>query len=34
MEFCRQLGIADEVRNWGFPLDHRLDSVFVTSMQG
>jgi 2-polyprenyl-6-methoxyphenol hydroxylase-like FAD-dependent oxidoreductase len=34
MEFCRQLGVADEVRNWGFPLDHGLDSVFVTSLQG
>ena len=34
MEFCRQLGIAGEVRNWGFPLDHRLDSAFVTDMQG
>ena len=34
MEFCRQLGIADEVRNWGFPLDHPLDSVFCTSLLG
>lgn len=34
MEFCRQLGIADAVRNWGFPLNHRLDSAFVTSMRG
>lgn len=34
MEFCRQLGIADQVRNWGFPLDHPLDSIFVTSLQG
>src|SRR6185312_13861435 len=34
MEFCRQLGIAPTVRNWGFPLDHRLDSAFVTSLQG
>jgi 2-polyprenyl-6-methoxyphenol hydroxylase-like FAD-dependent oxidoreductase len=34
MEFCRQLGIADEVRHWGFPLDHLLDSAFVTTMQG
>ncbi|MES2414759.1 MAG: FAD-dependent monooxygenase [Pseudomonadota bacterium] len=34
MEFCRQLGLADAVRNWGFPLDHGLDSVFVTSLQG
>ncbi len=34
MEFCRQLGIADKVRNWGFPLDHPIDSAFVTDMQG
>ena len=34
MEFCRQLGIADKVRNWGFPLDWPLDSVFVTDMRG
>lgn len=34
MELCRQLGIADEVRNWGFPLDHPLDSVFCTSLLG
>lgn len=34
MELCRQLGIADTVRNWGFPLDHALDSVFCTSLNG
>ena len=34
MEFCRQLGIADKVRNWGFPPDWPLDSVFVTDMAG
>ena len=34
MEFCRQLGIADTVRHWGFPLDHPLDSAFVTSLKG
>ena len=34
MEFCRQLGIADQVRHWGFPLDHRLDSAFVTNLRG
>ena len=34
MEFCRQLGIVDKVRNWGFPPDWPLDSVFVTNMQG
>ena len=34
MEFCRQLGIAPAVHHWGFPLDHGLDSVFVTGMQG
>ena len=34
MEFCRGLGIADKVRNWGFPPDLPLDSVFVTDLQG
>ena len=34
MEFCRQLGIVDKVRNWGFPADWSLDSVFVTDLQG
>ena len=34
MEFCRQLGIVDKVRNWGFPLDWPLDSVFVTDLKG
>ena len=34
MEFCRQLGIVEAVRNWGFPHDWPLDSVFVTDMQG
>ena len=33
MEFCRQLGISEEIRNWGFPHDHNLDSVFVTNLQ-
>jgi 2-polyprenyl-6-methoxyphenol hydroxylase-like FAD-dependent oxidoreductase len=34
MEFCRQLGIAGRVRNWGFPHDRPLDSAFVTDLQG
>jgi 2-polyprenyl-6-methoxyphenol hydroxylase-like FAD-dependent oxidoreductase len=34
MEFCRQLGIAEKVRNWGFPLDWPLDSAFVTDLAG
>jgi 2-polyprenyl-6-methoxyphenol hydroxylase-like FAD-dependent oxidoreductase len=34
MELCRQLGIADNVRNWGFPLDWPLDSAFVTDLAG
>jgi 2-polyprenyl-6-methoxyphenol hydroxylase-like FAD-dependent oxidoreductase len=34
MEFCRQLGVVDKVRSWGFPPDRPLDSVFVTDMQG
>lgn len=34
MEFVRQLGIADQVRDWGFPLDLPLDSVFCTALTG
>jgi 2-polyprenyl-6-methoxyphenol hydroxylase-like FAD-dependent oxidoreductase len=34
MEFCRQLGIRDTVRNWGYPLDQPLDSAFLTSLRG
>jgi 2-polyprenyl-6-methoxyphenol hydroxylase-like FAD-dependent oxidoreductase len=34
MEFCRQLGVVEQVRNWGFPRDWALDSVFVTDMRG
>lgn len=34
MELCRRLGVAEAVRNWGFPRDHPHDTVFVTSMAG
>jgi len=34
LEFCRQLGVAEQVRDWGFPLERPLDSAFVTSMDG
>jgi len=34
VELCRQLGVADAVKHWGFPLDHPLDSVFCTSLNG
>lgn len=34
MEFCRQMGLTPAIHDWGFPLDHGLDSVFVTSLQG
>lgn len=34
MEFCRRWGITDQVRNCGFPLDHPLDIVFSTGLQG
>src|SRR5215469_8661994 len=34
MEICRQLGIVDKVRTWGFPADWPLDSVFVTNLKG
>jgi 2-polyprenyl-6-methoxyphenol hydroxylase-like FAD-dependent oxidoreductase len=29
MEFCRHLGVENEVANWGFPPDFSLDNVFV-----
>jgi 2-polyprenyl-6-methoxyphenol hydroxylase-like FAD-dependent oxidoreductase len=34
MEFRRQLGIVDQVRDWGWPASHSLDSVFVTNLNG
>ena len=34
MEFCRQLGIRDEVANAGFPDDVSRDTVFCTSLNG
>jgi 2-polyprenyl-6-methoxyphenol hydroxylase-like FAD-dependent oxidoreductase len=34
MEICRQLGVTDEIWNWGFPHDHPLDNVFVTHLDG
>jgi 2-polyprenyl-6-methoxyphenol hydroxylase-like FAD-dependent oxidoreductase len=34
MEFCRQLGISEEIWNWGFPHDHNMDSAFVTTLRG
>jgi len=34
MEYCRRLGIASDVRNWGFPRDFPQDTVFVTSLRG
>jgi 2-polyprenyl-6-methoxyphenol hydroxylase-like FAD-dependent oxidoreductase len=34
MEICRQLGVVDKVRTWGFPADWPLDSVFVTDLKG
>lgn len=29
MEFCRHLGVRDDVINWGFPDDFCMDNVFV-----
>ncbi|MES2536245.1 MAG: FAD-dependent monooxygenase [Pseudomonadota bacterium] len=29
MEFCRHLGIAPAVRDWGFPPDFCMDNIFV-----
>ena len=34
MELMRQLGVAGAVRDWGFPLDQPLDSVFCTGLGG
>src|SRR5882757_3520979 len=34
MELCRQLGLSESLRNWGFPLDYSLDGAFVTSLNG
>jgi len=34
MEFCRQLGVAEAIWNWGFPHEHNMDSAFVTSLRG
>jgi len=34
LEFCRGLGIVEEVRHWGFPMDYPLDNAFVTDMRG
>src|SRR4051812_33425460 len=32
VEFCRRWGIAQRVRDWGFPRDFPFDNVFVTSL--
>ena len=34
MEYCRWLGIADDVINVGFPDDHPRDVVYCTSLNG
>ncbi len=34
VEFCRRWGVANRVRNWGFPEDFPLDNVWVTSLNG
>jgi len=34
VEFCRRWGIAQRVRDWGFPRDFPFDNVFVTSLAG
>lgn len=34
MEFCRQLGMADEGHTWGMPLDWPMNNVWVTSLDG
>ncbi len=34
VEFCRRWGIAQRVRDWGFPRDFPFDNVFVTTLAG
>ncbi|MBW8905766.1 MAG: FAD-dependent monooxygenase, partial [Betaproteobacteria bacterium] len=34
VEFCRRWGIAERVRDWGFPRDFPFDNVFVTALAG
>lgn len=34
MEFCRGLGIATDIHEWGFPRDYPLDSAFITGLDG
>jgi len=34
VEFCRRWGLAEQVKNWGFPHDFPFDNVFVTSLNG
>jgi 2-polyprenyl-6-methoxyphenol hydroxylase-like FAD-dependent oxidoreductase len=34
LEFCRRWGIAQRVRDWGFPRDFPFDNVFVTTLSG
>lgn len=34
VEFCRRWGLAEQVKNWGFPHDFPFDNVFVTGLAG
>lgn len=34
MEFARQLGFSEAIRNWGFPADFPMTNVFVTTLDG
>jgi 2-polyprenyl-6-methoxyphenol hydroxylase-like FAD-dependent oxidoreductase len=34
LEICRRWGVADQVKDWGFPDDFPFDNVFVTSLAG
>lgn len=34
MEICRRWGIAEKVRQAGWPADHPMDAVFMTSLAG
>lgn len=34
MEFCRQMGFADEGHTWGYPRDWPMNNVWITSLDG
>src|SRR6185312_9694584 len=34
VEFCRRWGLAEQVKDWGYPRDFPFDNVFVTGLTG